>query len=315
MKNNVIPKLNKYWTIETMRSFDGKAIRYGFYHKGTKPVSRVIAYANGRSEWIEKYDFLPELLELPEDTGFVTWDHRGQGASDGERASIDSYDIFAEDMAAILKEVSPGKPYAVMAHSMGGLISTYATLTQKITPHCLSLSAPLFLLPETVIKRSVARNIAKVLNRNPFRHWHTGAGHFDRTKFAKNPLTHDAEAYERLRQAPYKIPSPTFSWVNASFQASDTIFEQSLLKNLTCPVLVMGGSNETVVDPKGFSRWSQLAVQNSPMPVRFETITGARHELFNEIPRYQQRAITLTKQWLKQYFFTKAEVGAIEEKI
>lgn len=311
---NVLPKLNKYWSIETLRSFDGKAIRYGYYHKGTKPISRIVIFANGRSEWIEKYDFLPELLELPEDTAFVTWDHRGQGASDGERASIDSYDTFAEDMAAILREVSLGKPYAVIAHSMGGLISTYATLTGKIKPQCLSLSAPLFLLPETPIKRSVARRIAKTLNRKPFLHWHTGAGNYDRSRFAKNPLTHSAEAYERMRHAPYKIPSPTFSWVNASFQATDAIFDQSLIKSLQCPILVMGGSNETVVDPTGFSRWSQLAAQHSPSPIRYESVPGARHELFNEIPRYQQRAVSLTKQWLNQYFFTETEVSTSEVK-
>lgn len=309
---NVLPKLNKYWTIETLRSFDGKAIRYGYYHKGTKPVSRIVIFANGRSEWIEKYDFLPELLELPEDTAFVTWDHRGQGASDGERASIDSYDTFAQDMAAILNEVSANKTYAVIAHSMGGLISMYATLTQKIAPQCISLSAPLFLLPEAPMKRSVARRIAKALNRRPFLHWHTGAGNYDRSTFARNPLTHSAEAYERLRHAPYKIPSPTFSWVNASFHATDTIFEQDLIKNLNCPVLVMGGSNETVVDPRGFSRWSQIAEQFSPSPVRFESIAGARHELFNEIPRYQKQAIALTRQWLNQHFFAKAEIDAYE---
>ena len=63
-----------------------------------------IIFINGHGEYIEKYDYLPEDLKLPRNYGFLTWDHRGQGASDGEpRLHIESYDKFAKDAQFLVK--------------------------------------------------------------------------------------------------------------------------------------------------------------------------------------------------------------------
>lgn len=301
MVNNVIPKLNKYWIVDSVRTFDGKTIRFGVYQKGQQPVRRAVVFANGRSEWLEKYDFLPELLQLPEDCVFVTWDHRGQGASDGIRAGIDHYDTFVRDMQAIFQAAIPNTPYALLAHSMGGLISLYGTLTGKLHPKTLALSAPLLLMPETIMKRRLASRVAKVMNRGPLRNLNVGHGNFEKSRFAKNPLTHSAENYLKLQNAPYKVPSPTFGWVNATFEATAAIFDEERVRKLSAPVLIMGGSEEIVVDPRGFSLWTQLAHRVAATPARYELIPGARHELFNEIPQYQQRAVELTRRWFADF--------------
>lgn len=301
MINNVIPKLNKYWIVDSVRSFDGKTIRFGVHQRGQQPVRRAVAFANGRSEWLEKYDFLPDLLQLPEDCVFVTWDHRGQGASDGVRAGIDHYDTFVRDMQAIFQTAIPNIPYVLMGHSMGGLISLYGTLTGKLHPKSVALSAPLLLMPETIMKRPLASKVARLMNRGPLRNVSIGAGNFEKSSFARNPLTHSAENYQKLQNAPYKVPSPTFSWVNASFEASAVVFDEERVRKLNAPVLIMGGSEEVVVDPKGFSSWMQLAHRVTQTSTRYELIPGARHELFNEIPQYQHRATELTRLWFAEF--------------
>ena len=61
-------------------------IRWGLFTQQAE-CKRFVLFVNGRSEWIEKYHYLPELLQLPSDCGFLTLDHRGQGASGGTRGS------------------------------------------------------------------------------------------------------------------------------------------------------------------------------------------------------------------------------------
>lgn len=301
---SVTPKLSTYWSVDTVRSSDGKTIRFGVYKKGAAPTKRAIVFANGRSEWLEKYDFLPELLKIPEDCIFVTWDHRGQGASDGGRATIDSYDTYVADMQAVIQTAVGDIPYVQLAHSMGGLITLYGILKQATRPQRAALSSPLLLLPEIGMSRGVAKKVANLFAVASLGEWHVGLGRVEKAKFAKNPLTHSIQAYELIQSTPYKIPSPTFTWIKATFQATDFVFDKEVISTLTVPTLVMGGSEETVVDPGGFSRWSQLAGSLIETPIRFDMISGARHELLNETPQYLNQAIANIRNWFRDFLET-----------
>ena len=91
--------MSNTFVIEKTRDNDNCLdLRYGTYPTNNK-FSKYVLFANGRTEWIEKYNYLPESLDLPKDTGFVSWDHRGQGGSGGARAMVDSYDSYSKDAA------------------------------------------------------------------------------------------------------------------------------------------------------------------------------------------------------------------------
>jgi acylglycerol lipase len=79
--------------------------------------------------------------------GVACWgyDHRGHGLSSGERGTVDSFDVFLDDLELMhrrVKELNPGLPLVLMAHSMGGLIATAYLLERSLKPDLLVLSGP-----------------------------------------------------------------------------------------------------------------------------------------------------------------------------
>jgi lysophospholipase len=286
------------WSWETKYlERDQARIRYAVCSPKSAPASRVIYIANGRTEWIEKYAFLPERLNLGPGYEFVFWDHRGQGASSGAKADIRSYDLFIDDMSALVAETAKNRPYSVIAHSMGALITLTTALRGKIQPQKLVLSAPLFLVPEDTMKRRYARTLSALISRSFLGKRSVSATAVD-VDFSDNVLTHSAENYKIILSSQYRIPSPTFNWVYATFRATDIIYDEQLLKRLSCPVLLLAGTEETVVDPKGFELWCETVRKHSSAKIRHAVIDGARHEILFESEPYFSQAVDHIKKWL-----------------
>jgi lysophospholipase len=273
-------------------------LRYGVYFKGAGEPKRYVVFLNGRTEWLEKYAYLALDLGLDEQTAFLTWDHRGQGGSGGVRSYVDDYETFAKDAQKIIELVTQGKPYVVLSHSMGGLISLYASLKGYIQPGSLVLSSPLLGLPEDPVPGRIAKPLAKALSLVGFGAVSSGAGSFTEIPFEKNKLTHHADLYERMRATPYKIPGATFRWVAATFQALKVCFDPEVLKSYRVPTLVMGGSKETVVDYEAFQAWVRVASEYAPADIQLRLIPGAKHELLSEIPEYYDPAVQAARDWL-----------------
>ena len=296
------PKLSKYWHIGSVRSaHDGESIRYGLYHKGLGELRRCVVFLNGRTEWLEKYDYIPDQMQLAAGTAFLTWDHRGQGASGGTRAFIDSYDSFAADAASVIEQVIPGLPYVLLAHSMGGLIALYAQLVGMIAPSVQVLCSPLFRLPNAPLNRKIAQPLLKLMDRPQLRMLNSGIGSFEGVTFGKNNLTHSHEGYQRVVDNPYPIPTASFGWINATFRACDVIFDAERIKGLKSPTLVIGGSQESVVDMHGFSEWVMAGQAHASVDVAFDLVPGGKHELLNEIPRIRDYALSMAKEWFARH--------------
>jgi alpha-beta hydrolase superfamily lysophospholipase len=294
--------MHKSWNIKFARDKeDSLDLRYGVWPNENKH-DRYVIFLNGRTEWIEKYHYLPADLGLPTDVGFATMDHRGQGASGGARATIDHYDSFASDTAAVIEQIVHGRPYVVMGHSMGGLIALYATMSGAIKPESLVLLSPLLRLPQHPLPNPVARSVSKLFSSIKFGSVSTGAGsHTKGIPFETNKLTHHSELYEAMRQTPYPLPGATFSWVNQTFAACDYVFNSQNLASLTTPTLLMAGSKEDVVDPQGFRDWVQLASKGSQAKIKYRMINGAKHELLSEIDQYYQPTLVGLREWFKDF--------------
>jgi lysophospholipase len=277
---------------------DSLDLRYAVHYAGAGVPARFVVFLNGRTEWIEKYLYLARDLGLPDDTAFLTMDHRGQGASGGARSYVEDYDDFAKDVAKVLAEAVGDKPYAVLSHSMGGLIALYATLTGRIAPRALVLSSPLLGLPDRPVPRPLAKPLAKALSAAFLGAVSSGGGKFTETPFEQNRLTHAVELYKRMQKTPYPCPGATFGWVAASFRAIDVCFDPRRLAGLTVPTLVLGGTDESVVDRAAFQRWVKAASEHAKADVQLRVIPGARHELFSEIPSYYDQALAAARDWL-----------------
>ncbi len=283
-----------------MRSFDDTPIRYGVFRREHDPTSALI-FLNGRSEWIEKYSYLPTRLELPPSVAFVTLDHRGQGASGGHRADIDSFDTYVNDIQAVIKKVCPGLPYSIISHSTGSLMALYGTLINALKPGKLVLSSPLLGFMQDILKFKLMRIALKSIKDSSLGRIHHGVRvQNESPPFQNNPFTSDAEKYHLIENAPFRVPQPTYRWINACLTAMDTVFDKKLVEALPCPLLALVGSDERVVDADAIHRWLKLACQHARQDIAFKTIEGGRHELFFEDEHHLDPVIRAIKQWFPE---------------
>lgn len=299
-----IERLTEKFRIETVRDQDDTInIRYGVY--GDKKADRYLIFLNGRTEWVEKYAYLADDLQLPSNVGFIAVDHRGQGGSGGARSYVSTYDNYATDLKAVVAKATDGKPYGIIAHSMGGLIGLYATMTGQIAPVCMVLGSPLLGMPNVPVPRPIAKPLSRILNTIGLGNVSSGGGNFSKTAFEYNKLTHDIDLYRRMQDSPYKLPGATFGWVDATFRAMDTVFDEQLLKEYKVPTIILAGSEEQVVDPDATRRWVGLNSDRRDIEVRYHMIAGARHELLSEMPVYYEQAVHYIKAYLAKYFWKK----------
>ena len=276
---------------------DGTRIRYGTFQDNLQKPALGVFILNGRSEWIEKYSHLPTLLKVSPSTLWCTLDHRGQGGSGGARAHVATYSHFVDDASHIAHQVFGNLPYVLITHSMGGLIGLLATLQGKLRPQAIILCSPLFCLPQRPLPHFISRPLAHLVHMSKLSKASTGATTSDKKQFHKNTLTHSFSGFESIQKSPYPFHSPSFGWVSATFKACEAIFMQEQLLKINCPIRILFGSDEKVVDPEVYGKWCQKAHQVSSMPIELIKISGANHELLNEIPRYRDQAILLIKDW------------------
>jgi lysophospholipase len=292
--------LDSKWVVKK-RQFraGGPELRCAYYPPAGHEMEGLLVFLNGHNDWIEKYSFLPHLLGLPQNWGFLTWDHRGQGASAGKRSFIESYDQFASDALAIIRTHYEGDNLLIIGHSMGGLIALYALLKGYLKPKALVLCSPLLALPNHPLPRFLYRPIAAVLSQTRFKSRYSGkASH---KAFENNDKTQSRLAYMRLTKSPFGYYKPTFAWLSATFRAVRFVHRLDAVKNLVCPTLLLTGTDERVVDPRGFEKWFRR-VKRFSLSVRRIEIAKARHEILNEDHPFQQRAIRSMMEFLQPYF-------------
>ncbi len=285
----------KAWEIRHLKSeVDDIIIRYAV-RPGT---GRCILFLNGRSEYIEKYQDLPDDTDFAEAT-WIMMDHRGQGSSEGKRSHVKSYDDFARDSAAVVKAAIGTEPYAVIAHSMGGLIALHATLKGFLSPTHLVLCAPLFgiLAP---MPTALARVLAKVFSYTPLAGRSSGAAVDRRAVFEGNILTSSRQRFDRMTHSQFKGTPPTFGWIHASFQAISGIFSKRLLRDLKIPVGIMVGDKELVVNRMVYEGWVKAREKITGITTPFKLIANAHHELLNEADEFRHEAIAFIHLILKR---------------
>lgn len=292
----------KSFTISTIRDPQGVLdLRYGVWAQGDAKPKQFVVFANGRTEWIEKYSYLPQDLGLAKNQGFITWDHRGQGASGGARAHTQDYGELAADAAKVIEATTHGLPYVVVTHSMGGLIMLTAIMNGLIKPKALLMSSPLLGLPQKPLPTVIAKPLARLCTTLGLGAVHIpSVGEFEKAPFASNLLTSSPELYSRIRASPYPCPSPTFGWLDATYRAFDYCHDPKNLAAYTIPTLIMVGDQEKVVDLAGIRAWMAGVQKHSTAKVSLTQFEGARHELFSEVDLHYRKATALAQTWLRE---------------
>lgn len=277
------------------------AIRYGIFgsnpHLAQAPYG--IVFLLGRGEWIEKYIAIYEQLHQALQTPIVIIDHQGQGGSGGIRGHIETYKTYVDHVRLLLLSTMPHKPYAIVAHSMGGMIGLYGTLTGQLSPNQMVLSAPLISLRETSIPTFVAKPLSSMLSTLGRSQMRTHVSSETDFSFEKNRLTGDRENFEFYKRTPFPIPSASMGWVHATFQASEHIFRPEPISQYLPPISIMLGSDEQVVSAEGTKKWVEIAKKNSRFQVNLQYYEGAKHELLFERAHITDQATAHITDFLK----------------
>ena len=286
------------WSFNTLTTPDSVRLRYGIYTEGPKDgIDRYIVFLNGHGEFIEKYEYLPKDLQVPKNVAFLTWDHRGQGASEGDpRLHIDDYEILGKDAKFIVDTLVGKKPYSIVAHSMGGLIALYSTMKGFLKPDKLILSAPLFGV-QHFIPEAVGRGLANFASRLGF-----GRMYFQKKltkmKFENNIFTYSPERFAQRYKSPYQIEGITFGWIKSTFEAIDFVKSSKNVQEFASPTKILYGDDERLVSVKAIKDWVSQTERLGRTKICAKELPHTRHEIFAEADEAYRRVLNLTREYL-----------------
>ena len=231
----------------------------------------------GRSDYTDKYHHLIEMFDRPWD--IVAFDHYGQGRSDGPRAHADDFDTqHVCDMKKVIDELTDSNlPVAVVAHSMGGFISTRLAQSYPDLADVYVFSAPMYgmvmPLPVDAVKSMAKIAIDNGKSTQPY----TEAG--DKDTCEENFTTHDCDFYDLWMDDPYVWIGPaTYGWLYAAITGFEKLFAD--VAKLTTPIQIMQAGDDHWVLPE-----KQSELCDAVSSCSLITFEDAYHELFNETIR------------------------------
>lgn len=254
----ILPFYNSFGRHFELRKNDVKLSCRLFVNPAAKAK---IIIVNGYNESYLKYAETIHDLYHQQYSVYV-YDHRGQGFSQKfpdqkNRGFIDKFEKLVDDLESFFKYVQNHEeklPIFLLAHSMGGTVTTLAASENKINPERIILSAPLFginlgylsFLEYPAYLLSVA--FTKIGLGKSFAFGQTDC--FPLVSFKKNEVTHSVGRYHvwqtHIRETPeVQLGGPTFQWVRESMRACDKA--RLLGENNQIPILLLQAENDTVV--------------------------------------------------------------------
>lgn len=287
--SNPIPEGGKVGYFKTS---DNVRLRYAIWPKSEGAHRGTICLVQGRTEFIEKYF---ETIADFRKRGFAvaTFDLRGQGGSDrliGNRTLgyVDKFEDYWCDLRSfhgeiLLPDCPP--PYYLVGHSMGGLVSLFAGINDRMMFDRIFLSAPMVALDHQPLSMAGMARACETLS-------FFGLGRMPVSRaadkpasdasFPGNPLTSDMIRYMRMvdvmRARPeLEIGAPTVRWAAAAMGAMAEAGRDDFPARIRTPLLMLAAACDEVVSTSAIE---QLGLRMRTG--RHVVIAGARHELFME---------------------------------
>lgn len=266
----------------------------------------------GRTEFIEKYlELYYDLRDL--NVVIYSYDHRGQGLSDRILADpykghVQCFDDYVEDLKGFIDQVvSPNghKRLLVLAHSMGGAVSTAFQMKYPGVVDGLIFSAPMFGINTMPLSPLTVERCSYGLVKLGFGDnyiFFKGGGNSWKIGFSGNRLTSSKKRFHCnldwfARNPELAIGSPTFNWLYESLAADRKIgrdCDDTTLGKI--PILLMQGEKDIVVTASAQNHFCK-----NVSSCRLEVIKGARHELFMEEDSMRNQVVGLTIDFLRKH--------------
>lgn len=285
--------------------YGNKEVRLAYrYFQHPQPVDKLLILVNGRAENLLKWTEIAfDFYQLGYDV--LTFDHRGQGYSarilkDQEKGYVDQFRFYVDDLDCIIQQVVSLNTYNkqyLLAHSMGGLISTFylANYPHKIDKAVLS--APFFALPRPHEWRDKLLVALLVLLGQSHRYVF-GQGAYQPANLHNNHLSHcktRIKWHNRIYQAFPKIRlgGATFAWLHQIFNAFNRL--PQTIKKIKQPVLILEASHDKVVSNAKIEQLIPLFPQ-----AQCHKIPQAQHEILFEKDPIRTKALNLINDFFDE---------------
>jgi len=287
---------------------DGHSIRRIDWPGDPERSRGSILFLPGRGDFYEKY------LETLEQWHHAGWrvtasDWRGQGASgrlgaDAVTGHVSDFSVWVQDLATLWstwKAQTPG-PHILAGHSMGGHLVLRAVVDGRVDPDGLVLSAPMLGFTGQVLPIPMMHGIARLMNRfgdprRPAWKWSEKPGEVPAGR--ERLLTHDADRYgDELywrEVRPELVMGPgSWHWVERGYASMRHVFADSNLERVTIPVLLIGTSNDRLVDMRAIEQ----AAKRLPKGELLAFGDESAHEILREADPVRNRAMAAIAEFL-----------------
>jgi len=204
------------------------------------------------------------------------YDQRGFGGSAGERAYVDRFSLFHDDLAERVlgvRAAAPGLPLVMYGHSLGGLTTAGYVLSGRDLPmpDLLVLSAPALDAEQPAWRKSLARVLTGVTPRMRLANG-----------FSQDGLSRDPAVYAAAFADPLCIDKSTVRLGAEAFAEQDRV--QAAIAGISAmpmPTYVLHGSADPIVAP------AASAILEGKGNVTRRVHEGLRHECHHE-PEQEQ---------------------------
>lgn len=267
-----------------------------------------ILFMPGRGDAYEKY---LETLDQWHQAGWqvTAADWRGQAGSgrlgnDPVTGHVSDFSVWIDDLAAFWadwKAVTPG-PHVIAGHSMGGHLVLRATAEHRIDPDAVVLSAPMLGFIGSLLPVSLMHRAAKIMARigdpaRPAWKWSEKPGEMPIGRI--DLLTHDKDRYaDELwwrDHRPELVMGPgSWRWVERSYASMRALEADGVLESVTPPVLLIGTSNDKLVDMRAIER----AADRLPHGELAKFGDEAHHEILREVDAVRDQVMAAVAEFL-----------------
>lgn len=283
---------------------DGIRLRLGLWRTSYEPAAGTILLFPGRTEYIEKYAPIAEILTS---AGYVVLaiDWRGQGLSDrlqgdprpGHVGAFGDYQRDVVEMVVAADDMELPQPWHLLAHSMGGAIGL-AALDGGLPVRSAVFSAPMWNIALHRTQRQMALGLSYLAGR-------VGRGgrsvprsgsrstYLVDQAFQGNVLTPDVDEWCRLLREAHAWPDLTiggasFDWLGKALHECARL---SALPSPEVPMTVIFGSDEKVVSTQAIHNRTQAWPG-----ARILVVEGARHEVMMGTPDHRHQFLKAALQ-------------------
>ena len=250
-------------TTDSATTRDG--IRLLTRHWSADAPRAAVLIVHGLGEHSGRYEHVGDQLAA---AGLETfsWDLRGNGASGGERAWLDGWSRFfddVEDRLAAVRAAVPGRPVILYGHSMGGLIALGYAVSDRPRPDLLVLSAPGLEDDLAAWLHAVAPILARIAPRLRLADGITSA-----------MRSRDPAVQAAVDNDPLMLGKSTTKFGALAFAEQPRV--RAVASTLSVPTLVIHGLDDRVVPARASEPLAAIP------GVTRRVYPGIRHELHNE---------------------------------